>query len=168
MKKIQSLSTTILLALLIGVAFTSCSKDDKGPEDDGVSDSYVKIKLEDGTVIELNDPMQVTGGISPIGSFSTSLTEKDIIIIIQIPSFGEPTVGDQFTLIGVSARNVAGETYRSPVLQDNETKGEGKVTITAISDDQVKANFSVIMYTPDGKRATMEGKFTQKLKSILD
>ncbi|HWK99927.1 MAG TPA: hypothetical protein VNQ55_08270, partial [Parapedobacter sp.] len=102
------------------------------------------------------------------GSFSTSLTEKDIIIIIQIPSFGEPTVGDQFTLIGVSARNVAGETYRSPVLQDNETKGEGKVTITAISDDQVKANFSVIMYTPDGKRATMEGKFTQKLKSILD
>src|SRR3546814_3890730 len=129
MRKIQSLSKTILLALLIGVAFTSCSKDDKGPEDDGANDGYVKIELEDGTVIELNDPMQVNGGISPIGSFSTSLTEKDVIIIIQIPSFGEQTVGDQFTLVSVSARNVAGETYRSPVLQDNEPKEKGAVTI---------------------------------------
>jgi len=168
MKKIQSLSKIILLALLVGVAFASCSKDDKGPDDDGSSDSYVKIELEDGTVIELNDPIQVTGGISPIGSFSTSLTEKDVIVIIQILDFDEPVVGDQFTLLSVSARNVAGDTYRSPSLQDNEMKGEGEVTITAISDEQVKGTFSVIMYTPSGKRATMEGKFTQKLKSILD
>lgn len=162
------MAKTILLALLIGVAFTSCSKDDKGPEDDGSSDSYVKIELEDGSVIELNNPMQVAGGISPIGSFSTSLTEKDVIIIIQALDFGEPTVGDQFTLLSVSARNVAGETYRSPSLQDNEMKGEGKVIITAISDVQVKGTFSVVMYTPSGKRATMEGKFTQKLKALLD
>jgi len=112
--------------------------------------------------------MQVAGGISPIGSFRTSLTEKDVIIIIQALDFGEPTVGDQFTLLSVSARNVAGETYRSPSLQDNEMKGEGKVIITAISDVQVKGTFSVVMYTPSGKRATMEGKFTQKLKALLD
>lgn len=168
MRKIQSLSKTVLLALLMGIAFTSCSKDDNEPENGGANDSYVKIELEDGTVIELNDPMQVTGGISPIGSFSTSLTEKDVIVIIQVLRFGEPTVGQQFTLPSIVARNVSGDTYRSPSLQNNEMKGAGEVTIRAISDDQVKGTFSAEMYSESGKRATMEGKFTQKLKPLLD
>ena len=170
MRKIQSLPRIILFVLLIGVAFTSCSKDDKGPEDDGSSDSYVKIELEDDSVIELNNPSQVSGGISPIGSFSTSLTGKGVIVIIQVLDFGEPTVGQQFTLPAISARNVADELYRSYYYTDKETEeeGEGEVTITAISDDQVSGTFSAIMYSESGKRATMEGKFTQELKPLLD
>lgn len=34
MKNIQSLPKTILLALLMGIAFTSCSKDGKGPDNE--------------------------------------------------------------------------------------------------------------------------------------
>lgn len=166
MKNVPALSRTLLFALLVSVAFAGCSKDnDESGGEVGASDSYVKIELEDGNIIELKNPTQIMGGISPIGSFSTSLTDYEVIVIIQLYSFGEPTVGQQFTPASITARNVADEDYRSFYYKNKETgeEGEGEVTITAIGDKHVKGTFSAIMYSKSGKRATIEGRFFQEL-----
>lgn len=165
----NSFTFILLFPALIGCSLflTSCN-DVKKQEEVGIiernmnsSASYIRIKPEDGSEINLKLPEQ-SGGRSLPNRFYASLSENGIVVLLQLISAKDPIEEKKYEDVGVTIKNLNGEEYRSYYFKNKKTteEGQAETIITSIDGENVHGNFKGILYSKTGNKAFIEGEFS--------
>jgi len=188
MKTIQIKFKTLLLLLLVGWAFTSCSKEDDSitdpDENSGGKDMVATIALESGNEIDFGSNFSNITGAKPTlihekGSDQSVLAiagimgNRSITITALINGEGDYSYTENFD----EDDNETGATISFSRLKDDDmeffapfnlsdgTMGTVKLTITSLAENHIKATFSATLFSvkTSEKVTIKDGKIDSEL-----